>query len=390
MYPRISDLINDFFGTDILLAAKTFGFFLALAFVAAYIALKSELLRKEKAGHFVLLKEKVRIQGPIHIREVIIQGLIWGIAGYKLGLMISNPDLFNNHTDQALMSLEGFWLTGLLGLLIAGGLKYREYSQKKDLEEKLEEVQAGPSFYLGTILTIAFVAGILGSKMFAMFEPNSGFWQDPLADLLSFNGLSFFGGLITAGFLIIRYLYKKGFKILTSFDAFVPGLILAYAVGRIGCQMAGDGDWGIVNIAAKPGFLSWLPDWAWSFQFPHNVAMEGVPIPGCVGEYCYQLPQGVYPTPFYETLMGLAIFGILWGVRKKMKYPGVLTSMYLIMIGLERFLIEKIRVNELYEVAGIKFTQAEVISIGLISAGIAVLIYALRKKDPLVVVPEAA
>lgn len=385
MYPRISDLINDFFGTDILLAAKTFGFFLALAFVAAYLALKSELLRKEKLGHYSLRKERVRVQGPLPFQEVIIQALIWGLAGYKLGLIISDPDLFNNHTDQALLSLKGFWLTGILGLGIAGGMKYREYLQKKNLEEKFQEVNAGPSFYIGTVLTIAFVAGILGSKLFAMLEPNSGFWIDPIGDLLSFNGLSFFGGLLTAGFLIIRYLRKKGFAILSSFDAFAPGLILAYAVGRIGCQMAGDGDWGIENLAAKPTLLSWIPDWMWAFTYPHNVAMEGVPIPGCAGEYCYELPMGVFPTPFYETLMGLLIFGILWGIRKKMKYPGVLTGIYLVLIGLERFLIEKIRVNELYEVAGIHFTQAELISLGLMTAGTAVLIYALRKKEDLVV-----
>jgi phosphatidylglycerol:prolipoprotein diacylglycerol transferase len=313
-----------------------------------------------------------------------MQAIIWGIAGYKIGLLISDPDLFNNHTDEALLSLKGFWLTGILGAGIAGGLKYREFLQKKDLEEKFQDIMAGPSHYLGTILSLAFAGGIGGSKLFAMIEPNSGFWKDPIADLLSFNGLSFFGGLLVAGFLITRYLYKKGFGILTSIDGFAPSLIVAYAVGRIGCQMSGDGDWGITNLNPKPGFLSWLPDWAWAFRYPHNVAMEGLPIPGCSGEYCYQLAQPAYPTPFYETLMGLAIFGFLWAIRKRMRHPGVLTGIYLIFIGLERFLIEKIRVNELYEVLGIHFTQAELIASGLMLSGIIILIRAYRKKEPLV------
>jgi phosphatidylglycerol:prolipoprotein diacylglycerol transferase len=68
-------------------------------------------------------------------------------------------------------------------------------------------------------------------------------------------------------------------------------MMLAYGVGRIGCQMAGDGDWGIPNTAPKPGWLSWAPDWMWSFKYPHNVSMEdqGNKIADCVGKYCNEL-----------------------------------------------------------------------------------------------------
>ena len=108
----------------------------------------------------------------MHIREVVIFALVWGLVGYKLGLMITEPEFFNSKTDEALLSTKGFWLTGILGAVIAGGLKFRSYNQRKELEEKFEDVQAGPSHYLGIIVTIAFVAGIGGSKLAAMLEPN--------------------------------------------------------------------------------------------------------------------------------------------------------------------------------------------------------------------------
>src|SRR5690606_13982566 len=82
------------------------------------------------------------------------------------------------------------------------------------------------------------------------------------------------------------------------------GMLVAYGVGRLGCHLSGDGDWGIVNNRDKP--FRWLPDWAWSFDFPHNVIHQGVPIPGCTGPYCYVLPEGVFPTSLYESTCILA------------------------------------------------------------------------------------
>ena len=380
MYPHLSDLINDLLGTSLSLPMKTFGFFLALAFIVAYLVLRADLRRREAAGQFALRPEKVRTAGPMHIREVFIYTAVWTLVAFKLGLMFTDPEFFNQNTEAAIFSAKGSPVFALLALVGAGLWKYREFKKREKEEEKFETVQAGPSHFLGIIVTIAFVAGIGGSKIAAMLEPGSNFWNDPMGDLLSFNGLSFYGGLILAGGLILWYIHRKGFHVLTAFDAFAPALILAYAVGRIGCQMAGDGDWGIVNEAPMPEWLSFLPEWVWAFDYPHNVAMDGVPIEGCTGKYCYRLDPPVYPTPLYEVVMGGAIFGFLWAIRKRLPFAGQLTGLYLVLNGAERWTIEKIRVNGDYSVLGIQTTQAELIATALVLGGIALFVYASRKK----------
>ncbi len=94
-----------------------------------------------------------------------------------------------------------------------------------------------------------------------------------------------------------------------------------------------------------------------------------MPIPGCVGPYCNQLPVPVYPTPLYELLICFALFGVLIFLRNRIKVPGQLFSIYLIFNGLERFFIEKIRVNTEYNLP-LNPTQAELISAALVIAGI--------------------
>ncbi len=160
-----------------------------------------------------------------------------------------------------------------------------------------------------------------------------------------------------------------------------PGMMLAYAIGRMGCQMSGDGDWGIPNPAVKPGWLSWAPDWMWSFKFPHNVIHEGIPIAGCTGKYCNELPVGVYPTSFYEIIACLILFLILWSIRKKLKPAGLMFSVYLIFAGVERFFIELIRVNSHYHLGSLSFSQAELISTILVIAGIGGIIGSLQTKN---------
>jgi prolipoprotein diacylglyceryltransferase len=92
-----------------------------------------------------------------------------------------------------------------------------------------------------------------------------------------------------------------------------------------------------------------------------------------------ELPQAVFPTPLYESIMGFAIFGFLWSIRKRVLIPGMIFSIYLFLNGLERFLIEKIRVNSLYHVSGISFTQAELISSMLMIIGLVGMFISYKK-----------
>jgi prolipoprotein diacylglyceryltransferase len=106
-----------------------------------------------------------------------------------------------------------------------------------------------------------------------------------------------------------------------------------------------------------------------------------VPLAGCEGkEHCNYLPMPVFPTPFYETMICLLMFLILILIQNKLSLPGTLFSIYLIMNGLERFFIEKIRVNTKYQDLPFQPTQAEIISVGLILTAIFLLYFFKIKK----------
>jgi prolipoprotein diacylglyceryltransferase len=223
---------------------------------------------------------------------------------------------------------------------------------------------------MGTIIMIAAVAGIIGAKLFHNLENWDSFVKDPIDALMSFSGLTFYGGLILGLASVYYYARKNKIPFIHLIDAAAPGMMLAYGIGRVGCQLSGDGDWGIVNTLAKPSTLSFLPDWMWAFKYPHNVIGEGVQIAGCVGRHCAELPMAVFPTPFYEAIMAFTIFIFLWSIRKRINITGMMFSIYLFLNGMERFLIEKIRVNTLYHVFGKSFTQAELISSILMILGL--------------------
>ena len=158
-------------------------------------------------------------------------------------------------------------------------------------------------------------------KDFHNLENFDLFLKDPVGQLISFSGLTFYGGLIGGAVGVLWYTKKYNIRPLEICDATAPSLMLAYGVGRIGCQMSGDGDWGIDNLSPKPEWMSFLPDWMWSYKFPHNVIREGVPMQDCGSEvwypYCYELANPVWPTAFYETVICTIFFLFLWRIRKK-------------------------------------------------------------------------
>ncbi|MES2015303.1 MAG: prolipoprotein diacylglyceryl transferase family protein [Pseudomonadota bacterium] len=216
-------------------------------------------------------------------------------------------------------------------------------------------IEVAPQEIVSNMTMTVLLAGIAGARVFHILEHLDSFRAAPWEMIFSRSGLSIFGGLIfgtVAGIVFIRRWHLPALPLL---DATAPAMMLGYAIGRIGCQISGDGDWGSpANLALKP---DWLPLWSWAQTYDNNIVGELIAAPG------------VYPTPLYETLMGLACFALLWALRKHPFKTGWLFSVYLLLAGLERLLIEQIRVNPVLELAGIHATQAQMVAVALAACG---------------------
>jgi prolipoprotein diacylglyceryltransferase len=424
MYPNLYYAFKDLFGKAPggLRFINSFGFFVALSFLAAAYILTLELKRKERAGLLSFQEVKMVVGKPANIGELLLNFFLGFLLGYKIiGLFISGKNI--GDPQQYIFSADGNWPVGLvLGVLFAGLKWWERHKQKLDKPEE-RTIRIWPHDRVGDLVIYAALFGFLGAKIFHNLENWNDFVQDPVGALLSFSGLTFYGGLICAAVAIWFYTRKHKISFTQLCDAIAPALILAYSLGRIGCQVAGDGDWGILNSAyvTEPGPKStvvladstqfqntlqahgnfylrsfqvnniseiphasvkapgWLPNWLFAYTYPHNVVNEGVRIPGCTDEqYCNQLPVPVFPTPFYETVVCFFLFLFLWSLRKKLKAPGTLFGIYLIVNGIERFFVEQIRVNTKYSIFGFHPTQAEIIAVALVIAGTA--IYVIMKK----------
>jgi prolipoprotein diacylglyceryltransferase len=324
-----------------------------------------------------------------------------------------------------LFSLEGNFLVGIVFAGIMAYVKYSDQKKEQLPEPKTITVATYPHQRISEFVVAAMVAGIGGAKLFNAFETWDDFIKNPVANLISSSGLTFYGGLITAAIVIILYARKHKISVPHLVDSFGPAMMLAYGIGRLGCQFAGDGDWGVFNsayvtqtngklapahsnefVAAlhnSPEYLGmiahefggvdkiphlyklaphWLPDWLFAMNYPNNVNNEGMLLTGSTGNYNAVLPVGVFPTPLYEALACILLFFVLWAIRKRMKYAFHLTGWYLILNGLERFFVEQIRVNYKYNWGFIHPTQAEIISVGLMLFGVGLLLFYKKRITP--------
>lgn len=412
MFPNLSYLFAKLFGTPVdnfLSVFQTFGLFLTFAFLASAYVLYLEFKRKEKEGIFQGVKEREVVgEGP-KLQPVLINALIGFILGAKLLYIAMHFPEFKENAANVVLSTKGSFIGGLLGLLTLGGYKYWQDLKTKLVKPLTREKMVYPHQRVGDITIIAAIFGLLGARLFSILENFRDFIQDPVGQLLSGSGLTIYGGLILAFAAVYYYVRRLGMKPIHVMDAVAPALIIGYAVGRLGCHMSGDGDWGLPNVLEKPNWFI-FPEWMWSFDYPHNVIHsynsdpftgasfnDGIAIPDCGGyytadgsepKYCTRLKTPVYPTALWESILAFMIFGLLWILRKRVRIAGMLFFIYLIFNGIERFFIEGIRVNPHYEIAGLYWSMSQYIAFGLVLIGVlgCVILRQMDKKK----VPESS
>ncbi len=239
------------------------------------------------------------------------------------------------------------------------------------LTKEFERRKMDPN--LSTEITLyAIIFGIIGAKLFSLFENWSSFIADPFGEIFSPGGLTFYGGFLLAALSIYFLARRKKIPYIVVGDAIAPSLAIAYGIGRIGCHLAGDGDYG------NPTSLPWGTNYE-NGTVPPSYAFRG-------SEIAQNYPNGIvpdntplHPTPIYEFLLMAIIFFILFRLNRKQNWAdGKVFFIYLVLAGLERLSIEFIRLNPRLLFG---FSEAQLIAVGLILAGSIGLLVLSNKKD---------
>jgi phosphatidylglycerol---prolipoprotein diacylglyceryl transferase len=205
-----------------------------------------------------------------------------------------------------------------------------------------------PADWAYELVFAGLIGGVVGARLDYVIENYDEVSDDLLGNIFSGSGLVWYGGAIGGAIAVALWAWWRGMLNVNLLDLCAVPLALGYAIGRIGCQVSGDGDYG----------QEW--DGPWAMAYPEGTVATDVP---------------VHPTPIYETLAMGSVALVLWRWRDRFR-PGVLFALYLLFAGLERLLVEFIRRNE--DVA-IGLTQAQLLSVAMIAAGAAWLLLAGRR-----------
>lgn len=225
------------------------------------------------------------------------------------------------------LTLQTFGLMFGLAFIAAGAVIARRFGEL-----------GKPPDWAYEICFAALAGGLIGARVYFLADNWDEVSDDVLGNLFSGSGLTWYGGLIGGALAVIAWAKWRGILNLQLLDIASAPLAIGYAIGRVGCQLSGDGDYG------KP----W--DGPWAMAYPDGVVPTD---------------DEVHPTPVYETLAMGGIAIVLWTLRDRFR-PGLLFALYLILAGIERFLVEFLRRNE--DVA-LGLTEAQLLSIGMIAAG---------------------
>ncbi len=224
--------------------------------------------------------------------------------------------------------------------------------------------------YSSSIVIAAAVMGLVGSRLYAILDDLPAYLADPKTMIFSGSGFVFYGGMIggiLGAYLVSRW-YRIGFG--ATMDMCAPALAIGQAIGRIGCQLAGDGDWGLPST---------LP---WAMTYPNAIVGWNSETVLKLDEH-YRLVSGyfpgvrVHPAPVYETILYLGVFAIVWSMRKTSHPAGRLIYWYLVLAGGARFVVEFVRINPRVFYG---LSEAQVIAFAMMAVGSVALILT-REKD---------
>ncbi|MGH7875008.1 MAG: prolipoprotein diacylglyceryl transferase [Candidatus Binatia bacterium] len=207
-----------------------------------------------------------------------------------------------------------------------------------------------------TLIFAAAVGGLIGARLLFIVEEWNSFLQAPFAYIFTGAGFTWYGGFLGGVAAVSWVVRRNNIPWLVAADMAAPALALAYGVGRIGCHIAGDGDWGAVTnvpwgVAYTNAIIGWVDP------------TTGIPYPP---------GTRVHPTPLYEFLQAVVVFGILWSLRKNNYAPGTLAWLYLILASLSRFVVEFWRINP---PLGWGLSEAQWFSLGLMLLGLVLLMW---------------
>lgn len=238
-----------------------------------------------------------------------------------------------------------------VAIIVAVYLIYREFIRKRISIEHFDAI----AFW-------TIVGGIIGARVFFLFDHPIYMLHHPSQALkINEGGLAIYGALI-GGFIAVALLMKRyGLPFRSVIDACAPGLLLAQAVGRIGCTINGDA-WG-APTSSPFAFVYTNP----KALIPANLL--GVP---------------THPYPIYDMALCLAIFAVVWGLRKRDLPAGALFCIYAVVYAIGRFFITYFRQERIW-FWGLQ--EAQVISLLVLILAAAALVWIMRARTTAAPVP---
>ncbi|HEY4799375.1 MAG TPA: prolipoprotein diacylglyceryl transferase family protein, partial [Bacteroidia bacterium] len=212
MYPNLYYLFKDIFGLDLgfLQIFQSFGVMVAISFLLAAYFFSKELKRKENDG-LIRSGEKKYLKGEApKTSGIVLSGFFGFILFYKLVYIVFHFHDFTQDTQGFILSKEGNLVGGIAGAALLAWLNWREKKKEQLPKPEMVTEKIHPYQHVPNMTLIAAVAGILGAKIFHNLENMDEFMRDPVGSLLSFSGLTMYGGLIVAAISVIYYARKNG------------------------------------------------------------------------------------------------------------------------------------------------------------------------------------